>query len=115
VAGRERIYLDRIWNDFTGDPGKPTIAVSETIGLKAVVVFTPHAVLPERSGLFAREQPPLRELTHNGAGSHRASTAFPRLRANHSAAPALQLQPADRGHPEPAGAVMPVHGGMLAT
>lgn len=23
VAGRERIYLDRIWNDFTGDPGKP--------------------------------------------------------------------------------------------
>jgi len=21
VAGRERIYLDRIWNDFTGDPG----------------------------------------------------------------------------------------------
>ena len=23
VEGRERIYLDRIWNDFTGDPGKP--------------------------------------------------------------------------------------------
>jgi pimeloyl-ACP methyl ester carboxylesterase len=23
VAGRERIYLDRIWNDFTGDPNKP--------------------------------------------------------------------------------------------
>ena len=23
VAGRERIYLDRIWNDFTGDPSKP--------------------------------------------------------------------------------------------
>jgi pimeloyl-ACP methyl ester carboxylesterase len=23
VAGRERIYFDRIWNDFTGDPGKP--------------------------------------------------------------------------------------------
>ena len=23
VAGRERIYLDRIWNDFTGDPTKP--------------------------------------------------------------------------------------------
>jgi pimeloyl-ACP methyl ester carboxylesterase len=23
VAGRERIYLDRIWNDFTGDPAKP--------------------------------------------------------------------------------------------
>jgi pimeloyl-ACP methyl ester carboxylesterase len=23
VRGRERIYLDRIWNDFTGDPGKP--------------------------------------------------------------------------------------------
>src|SRR5260370_3112851 len=22
VAGRERIYFDRIWNDFTGDPGK---------------------------------------------------------------------------------------------
>src|SRR6266568_2039703 len=21
--GRERIYFDRIWNDFTGDPGKP--------------------------------------------------------------------------------------------
>jgi len=23
VQGRERIYLDRIWNDFTGDPGQP--------------------------------------------------------------------------------------------
>ena len=23
VKGRERIYLDRIWNDFTGDPTKP--------------------------------------------------------------------------------------------
>src|SRR5258705_12877984 len=23
VGGRERIYLDRIWNDFTGDPSKP--------------------------------------------------------------------------------------------
>src|SRR5246500_303482 len=23
VAGRERIYLDRIWNDFSGDPSKP--------------------------------------------------------------------------------------------
>jgi pimeloyl-ACP methyl ester carboxylesterase len=23
VEGRERIYLDRIWNDFSGDPGKP--------------------------------------------------------------------------------------------
>jgi pimeloyl-ACP methyl ester carboxylesterase len=23
VQGRERIYLDRIWNSFTGDPGKP--------------------------------------------------------------------------------------------
>lgn len=23
VEGRERIYLDRIWNDFTGDPTKP--------------------------------------------------------------------------------------------
>jgi len=23
VAGRERIYFDRIWNDFTGDPTKP--------------------------------------------------------------------------------------------
>src|SRR5947209_11563182 len=23
VTGRERIYLDRIWNDFTGDPSKP--------------------------------------------------------------------------------------------
>jgi pimeloyl-ACP methyl ester carboxylesterase len=23
VRGRERIYLDRIWNAFTGDPGKP--------------------------------------------------------------------------------------------
>src|ERR1700756_3887431 len=23
AAGRERIYLDRIWNDFTGDPSKP--------------------------------------------------------------------------------------------
>jgi pimeloyl-ACP methyl ester carboxylesterase len=29
VAGRERIYLDRIWNDFTGDPSKPDEATRE--------------------------------------------------------------------------------------
>jgi pimeloyl-ACP methyl ester carboxylesterase len=26
VEGRERIYFDRIWNDFTGDRGKPDAA-----------------------------------------------------------------------------------------
>lgn len=26
VAGRERIYFDRIWNDFSGDPGEPNNA-----------------------------------------------------------------------------------------
>lgn len=29
VAGRERIYLDRIWNDFTADPSKPDEATRE--------------------------------------------------------------------------------------
>jgi pimeloyl-ACP methyl ester carboxylesterase/quercetin dioxygenase-like cupin family protein len=29
VAGRERIYLDRIWNDFTGDPSKPDNATRD--------------------------------------------------------------------------------------
>lgn len=29
VAGRERIYLDRIWNDFTGDPNKPDEATRD--------------------------------------------------------------------------------------
>lgn len=29
VAGRERIYFDRIWNDFTGDPGKPDNATRD--------------------------------------------------------------------------------------
>jgi pimeloyl-ACP methyl ester carboxylesterase len=29
VAGRERIYFDRIWNDFTGDPGKPEEATRD--------------------------------------------------------------------------------------
>jgi pimeloyl-ACP methyl ester carboxylesterase len=29
VAGRERIYLDRIWNDFTADPGKPDEATRD--------------------------------------------------------------------------------------
>lgn len=29
VAGRERIYLDRIWNDFTGDPGQPDEATRD--------------------------------------------------------------------------------------
>jgi pimeloyl-ACP methyl ester carboxylesterase len=29
VEGRERIYLDRIWNDFTGDPAKPDEATRE--------------------------------------------------------------------------------------
>src|SRR3989441_9232080 len=28
VAGRERIYFDRIWNDFTGDPSRPDEATS---------------------------------------------------------------------------------------
>jgi pimeloyl-ACP methyl ester carboxylesterase/uncharacterized RmlC-like cupin family protein len=29
VAGRERIYFDRIWNDFTADPGKPDEATRD--------------------------------------------------------------------------------------
>ncbi len=29
VAGRERIYLDRIWNDFTADPSKPDEATRD--------------------------------------------------------------------------------------
>jgi pimeloyl-ACP methyl ester carboxylesterase len=29
VQGRERIYLDRIWNDFTGDPRKPDNATRD--------------------------------------------------------------------------------------
>jgi quercetin dioxygenase-like cupin family protein len=29
VAGRERIYLDRIWNDFTADPSKPDDATRD--------------------------------------------------------------------------------------
>jgi pimeloyl-ACP methyl ester carboxylesterase/quercetin dioxygenase-like cupin family protein len=29
VAGRERIYFDRIWNDFTGDPSKPDNATRD--------------------------------------------------------------------------------------
>src|SRR5580658_10900727 len=29
VAGRERIYFDRIWNDFTGDPSKPDEATRD--------------------------------------------------------------------------------------
>jgi pimeloyl-ACP methyl ester carboxylesterase len=28
VTGRERIYFDRIWNDFTGDPGLALISAS---------------------------------------------------------------------------------------
>jgi pimeloyl-ACP methyl ester carboxylesterase len=31
AAGRERIYFDRIWNDFTGDPGKPDEATRNFI------------------------------------------------------------------------------------
>lgn len=29
VQGRERIYFDRIWNDFTGDPSKPDNATRD--------------------------------------------------------------------------------------
>jgi pimeloyl-ACP methyl ester carboxylesterase len=29
VAGRERIYFDRIWNAFTGDPSKPDSATRD--------------------------------------------------------------------------------------
>src|SRR3954470_11231730 len=31
VAGRERIYFDRIWNDFTADPGEPDDATRNSL------------------------------------------------------------------------------------
>ena len=41
VEGRERIYLDRIWNDFTGDPGQPD---EETRAFYAVQYAQPGAM-----------------------------------------------------------------------
>ena len=33
VAGRERIYLDRFWNEFAGDPAVPMISAPASLAL----------------------------------------------------------------------------------
>lgn len=57
VAGRERIYFDRIWNDFTGDPGKPDEATRKLFlrnlraaGRNACWLCAVHCILPRRKG-----------------------------------------------------------------
>jgi pimeloyl-ACP methyl ester carboxylesterase len=61
VAGRERIYLDRIWNDFTGDPSKPdeatrnffTATYAQPGGMRAgFAQFTAFAQDAKDNGVF---------------------------------------------------------------
>jgi pimeloyl-ACP methyl ester carboxylesterase len=63
VAGRERIYFDRIWNDFTGDPSKPDEATrnffaatyAQTGGMRAgFAQFTAFSIDAADNKVFER-------------------------------------------------------------
>jgi len=54
VAGRERVYLDRIWNDFTGDPSKPDDAPETSMRPLTRSQVVCGLVLHQFSPLFLR-------------------------------------------------------------
>src|SRR5436190_4380868 len=63
VAGRERIYFDRIWNDFTGDPSQPdeatrnffTATYAQPGGMRAgFAQFTAFSVDAAENKVFER-------------------------------------------------------------
>jgi pimeloyl-ACP methyl ester carboxylesterase len=78
VAGRERIYLDRIWNDFTGDPSKPDEATrnffaatyAQPGGMRAgFAQFTAFSKDAEDNKIFERVKLPMPVLAVGGEKS----------------------------------------------
>lgn len=78
VAGRERIYLDRIWNDFTGDPSKPdeatrnffTATYAQPGGMRAgFAQFTAFSTDATDNKVFERVKLPMPVLAVGGEKS----------------------------------------------
>jgi pimeloyl-ACP methyl ester carboxylesterase len=78
VEGRERIYLDRIWNDFTGDPGKPnevtrnffTATYAQPGGMRAgFAQFTAFAQDAKDNRVFEQVKLPMPVLAVGGEKS----------------------------------------------
>ncbi|MGB8538523.1 MAG: alpha/beta hydrolase [Acidobacteriaceae bacterium] len=78
VEGRERTYLDRIWNDFTGDPGKPddatrnffTATYAQAGGMRAgFAQFAAFAQDAKNNKLFQQVKLPMPVLAVGGEKS----------------------------------------------
>ena|SRR5947209_7763625 len=78
VAGRERIYLDRIWDDFTGDPSKPddatrdffTASYAQPGAMRAgFAQFTAFSQDAKDNQVFAQTKLPMRVLAIGGEKS----------------------------------------------
>ena len=78
VAGRERIYFDRIWNDFTGDPAKPdeatrnffTATYAQPGGMRAgFAQFAAFAQDAKDNQVFAQKKLPMPVLAVGGEKS----------------------------------------------
>ena len=84
VQGRERIYLDRIWNAFTGDPGKPDEATrtyyaaqyAQSGGMRAgFAQFTAFSQDVEDNKIFQRTKLTMPVLAVGGEKSFGATEA----------------------------------------
>jgi pimeloyl-ACP methyl ester carboxylesterase len=84
VAGRERIYFDRIWNDFTGDPGKPdeatrnffTATYAQPGGMRAgFAQFTAFSQDAKDNKIFEQTKLPMPVLAVGGEKSFGAIQA----------------------------------------
>jgi pimeloyl-ACP methyl ester carboxylesterase len=84
VAGRERIYFDRIWNDFTGDPGQPdeatrnffTATYAQPGGMRAgFAQFTAFSQDAKDNKLFEQTKLPMPVLAVGGEKSFGALQA----------------------------------------
>jgi pimeloyl-ACP methyl ester carboxylesterase len=84
VAGRERIYFDRIWNDFTGDRGKPdeatrnffTATYAQPGGMRAgFAQFSAFSQDAKDNKIFEQTKLPMRVLAVGGEKSFGALQA----------------------------------------
>jgi Predicted hydrolases or acyltransferases (alpha/beta hydrolase superfamily) len=84
VAGRERIYFDRIWNDFSGDPGKPdeatrnffTATYAQAGGMRAgFAQFTAFSQDAKDNKIFEQTKLPMPVLAVGGEKSFGALQA----------------------------------------
>ena len=84
VAGRERIYFDRIWNDFTADPAKPDDATRDFFaatyaqpgGMRAgFAQFTAFSQDAKDNEIFQRVKLPMPVLAVGGEKSFGALQA----------------------------------------